>query len=539
MTSASRRSSRRRSSASVVLGLLTGRRRSSQLAQIRPELVEATVAGVALRLSANQPVDDGDLDSLPQHDVVQKLCATLDDAFAALGHYSDQDGYAPFARLTPTNRGLKRFLERYDRLSPDEWTEQEAQAVEYAARAVAVAARAEARRVQREPGPALLELRRRFREGPLAHLERSVQHARTMASIADGSITSNNDASDRWDDVAARLGAVAARLRMIRCQRQLKAQQTLRDDLAATSKRAALARKRLKPLADAIAKRSNGVVSIPPTKSLWRMATLAGAAEASLDSDDAPYEAPTGEDGGETDEVPPHSLRVRRRAAGSQDGQATLADLARDPGFRLCSLPDVARARVTVATPSQLSRAILALEEADVASVVEGSDAAKNRVELVDCVDCLFGESTTPGTVFFHFRFVDDDGATAFVCELQLCLGQLVTDDWRSTAAFDAYRSAREFLIATGKGDLVDAVESEERKTAATSEAPAPAPPEAPAPRRSLFRFSRGSRDAAPRRRSSVLNAVAAALGRRGSVQPHEDSDDDDEPVLEAEAPPA
>ena len=154
MTSASRRSSRRRSSASVVLGLLTGRRRSSQLAQIRPELVEATVAGVALRLSANQPVDDGDLDSLPQHDIVQKLCATLDDAFAALGHYSDRDGYAPFARLTPTNRGLKRFLERYDRLSPDEWTEQEAQAVEYAARAVAVAARAEARRVQREPGPA-------------------------------------------------------------------------------------------------------------------------------------------------------------------------------------------------------------------------------------------------------------------------------------------------------------------------------------------------------------------------------------------------
>ena len=282
MTSASRRSSRRRSSASVVLGLLTGRRRSSQLAQIRPELVEATVAGVALRLSANQPVDDGDLDSLPQHDVVQKLCATLDDAFAALGHYSDQDGYAPFARLTPVNRGLKRFLERYDRLSPDEWTEQEAQAVEYAARAVAVAARAEARRVQREPGPALLELRRRFREGPLAHLERSVQHARTMASIADGSITSNDDARDRWDDVAARLGAVAARLRMIRCQRQLKAQQTLRDDLAATSKRAALARKRLKPLADAIAKRSNGVVSIPPTKSLWRMAQLAGCAEASI-----------------------------------------------------------------------------------------------------------------------------------------------------------------------------------------------------------------------------------------------------------------
>ena len=81
----------------------------------------------------DQPVDDGDLDSLPQHDVVQKLCATLDDAFAALGHYSDQDGYAPFSRLTPVNRGLKRFLERYDRLSPDEWTEQEAQAVEYAA----------------------------------------------------------------------------------------------------------------------------------------------------------------------------------------------------------------------------------------------------------------------------------------------------------------------------------------------------------------------------------------------------------------------
>jgi len=361
-----------------------------------------------------------------------------------------------------------------------------------------------------------------------------------MASIADGSITSNDDARDRWDDVAARLGAVAARLRMIRCQRQLKAQQTLRDDLAATSKRAALARKRLKPLADAIAKRSNGVVSIPPTKSLWRMAQLAGCAEASLDSDDAPYEAPNGEDGGETDEVPPHSLRVRRRA-GSGDGQATLADLARDPGFRLCSLPDVARARVTVATPSQLSRAILALEECDVASVVEGSDVAKNRVELVDCVDCLFGEqTTTPGTIFFHFRFVDDDGpATSFVCELQLCLGQLVVDDWRSTAAFDAYRSAREFLIATGKGELVDAVENEERKTAATSEAPAPAPPEAPAPRRSLFRFSRGSRDAAPRRRSSVLNAVAAALGRRGSVQPAEDSDDDDEVALEAAAPPA
>ena len=193
---------------------------------------------------------------------------------------------------------------------------------------------------------------------------------------------------------------------------------------------------------------------------------------------------------------------------------------------------------MTVATPSQLSRAILALEECDVASVVEGSDAAKNRVELVDCVDCLFGESTTPGTVFFHFRFVDDDGATAFVCELQLCLGQLVVDDWRSTAAFDAYRSAREFLIATGKGDLVDAVESEERKSAATSQAPAPAPPEAPAPRRSLFRFSRGSRDAAPRRRSSVLNAVAAALGRRGSVQPQDDSDDD-EVALEAEALPA
>ena len=312
MTSVSRRSSRRRSSASVVLGLLTGRRRSSQLAQIRPELVEATVAGVALRLSANQPVDDGDLDSLPQHDVVQKLCATLDDAFAALGHYADEDRYAPFARLTPTNRGLKRFLERYDRLSPDEWTEPEAQAVEYAARAVAVAARAEARRVQREPGPALLELRRRFREGPLANLERSVQHARTMASIADGSITSNDDARDRWDDVAARLGAVAARLRMIRCQRQLKAQQTLRDDIAATSKRAALARKRLKPLADAIAKRSNGVVSIPPTKSLWRMAQLAGCAEASLDSDDAPYEAPTGEDGGETDEVRRGVLGIRR-----------------------------------------------------------------------------------------------------------------------------------------------------------------------------------------------------------------------------------
>ena len=69
-------------------------------------------------------------------------------------------------------------------------------------------------------------------------------------------------------------------------------------------------------------------------------------------------------------QVPPHSLRVRRRA-GSGDGQATLADLARDPGFRLCSLPDVARARVTVATPSQLSRAILALEEADVATCVE------------------------------------------------------------------------------------------------------------------------------------------------------------------------
>ena len=91
----------------------------------------------------------------------------------------------------------------------------------------------------------------------------------------------------------------------------------------------------------------------------------------------------------------------------------------------------------------------------------------------MDCVDCLFGESTTPGTVFFHFRFVDDDGATAFVCELQLCLGQLVVDDWRATAAFDAYRSAREFLIATGKGDLVDAVEHEERKQAATSQAPA------------------------------------------------------------------
>ena len=113
-----------------------------------------------------------------------------------------------------------------------------------------------------------------------------------------------------------------------------------------------------------------------------------------------------------------------------------------------------------------------------------------------------------------------------------------MVDDWRATAAFDAYRSAREFLMATGKGDLVDAIEHEERKSAATSQAPAPAPPEAAAPRRSLFRFSRGSRDSAPRRRSSVLNAVAAALGRRGSVQPAEDSDDD-EVALEAEAPPA
>merc|ERR1719201_2955850 len=104
-------------------------------------------------------------------------------------------------------------------------------------------------------------------------------------------------------------------------------------------------------------------------------------------------------------------MRCRLIACACGDGRGTLADLARDPGFRLCSLPDVARARVTVATPSQLSRAILALEECDVASVVEGSDAAKNRVELVDCVDCLFGEqTTTPGTVFFHFRFVDDDG---------------------------------------------------------------------------------------------------------------------------------
>ena len=176
--------------------------------------------------------------------------------------------------------------------------------------------------------------------------------------------------------------------------------------------------------------------------------------------------------------VPPHSCACGT-SGGVQDGQATLADLARDPGFRLCSLPD--RARLGSRWRRRPScRAPSLLWEADVASVVEGSDAAKNRVELVDCVDCLFGESTTPGTVFFHFRFVDDDGATAFVCELQLCLGQLVVDEWRATSAFDAYRSAREFLIATGKGDLVDAVESEERKTAATSEAPAP--PEAPAP---------------------------------------------------------
>ena len=157
----------------------------------------------------------------------------------------------------------------------------------------------------------------------------------------------------------------------------------------------------------------------------------------------------------------------------------------------------------------------------------------------MDCVDCLFGESTTPGTVFFHFRFVDDDGATAFVCELQLCLGQLVVDDWRATAAFDAYRSAREFLIATGKGDLVDAVESEERKSAAASEAPAPAPPKL-LPRGGRCSASRAGRATPlPGAVPPCLNAVAAALGRRGSVQPAEDSDDDDEPVLEAEAPPA
>ena len=62
--------------------------------------------------------------------------------------------------------------------------------------------------------------------------------------------------------------------------------------------------------ADAIAMEDRRV-SIPPTKSL-EDGQLAGCAEALLDSD-APYEAPTGEDGGETDEVPPHSLRVRRR----------------------------------------------------------------------------------------------------------------------------------------------------------------------------------------------------------------------------------
>ena len=175
-----------------------------------------------------------------------------------------------------------------------------------------------------------MELRRRFREGPLAHLERSVQHARTMASIADGSITSNDDAGPLGRRHRARLGAVAARLRMIRCQRQLKAQQTLRDDLAATSKRAALARKRLKPLADAIAKRSNGVVSIPPTKSLWRMAHAGRRrGRGPRQSDDAPYEAPTGEDGGETDEVPPHSC-----ACGDERGPATVRRRSRTwPGI--------------------------------------------------------------------------------------------------------------------------------------------------------------------------------------------------------------
>lgn len=385
--------------------------------------------------------------------------------------------------------------------------------MEYAARAVAVAARAEARRVQLEPGPALEEVRRQFRAGPLAALGRTARHAKTMASIADLNISSNRDADDRWDAVAARLGAVAARLRMIRCQRQLKAQQTLRDDLSATSKRAQLARKRLKPLAEAVAKRASGGVTLPPCKSLWRMSQLAGLGGASLDAE--PYEAPMSEDGGETDATPEVTHIMR-------GPKTTLADLARDArGFRLCSLPDVAKARVTVATPSQFARAILALEEADVASVVEGSDAARNRVELVDCVDCLFGDHATPGTVFFHFRFVDDDApATAFVCELQLCLGQLVTDDWRAGAAFDGYRSARELLVATGRGDLVDAVEREERKRAAASAAPAPAPQEAPAPR-SIFRLSRGSRDDFPRRRrSSVLNAVAAALGRRAPSGP-------------------
>ena len=251
-TSASRRSSRRRSSASVVLGLLTGRRRSSAL-QVTPELVATTVDTVAARLSANRYVGDGELDSVPQHDVVAKLCGQLDDAFAKLGHYTQNGTYAPFSAVTPTTRGLKRFLERYDRLSPDRWTPQEAQAVEYAARAVAVAARAEARRVQLEPGPALAEVRRRFRAGPLAALGRTARHAKTMASIADLNNSSNRDADGRWDAVATRLGAVAARLRMIRCQRQLKAQQTLRDDLSATSKRAQLARKRLKPLAEAVA----------------------------------------------------------------------------------------------------------------------------------------------------------------------------------------------------------------------------------------------------------------------------------------------
>lgn len=86
-TTASRRSSRRRSSASVVLGLLTGRRRSSAL-QVAPELVATTVDTVAARLSANRYVGDGELDSVPQHDVVAKLCDQLDDAFSKLGQYA-------------------------------------------------------------------------------------------------------------------------------------------------------------------------------------------------------------------------------------------------------------------------------------------------------------------------------------------------------------------------------------------------------------------------------------------------------------------
>ena len=79
---------------------------------------------------------------------------------------------------------------------------------------------------------------------------------------------------------------------MIRAQRCLKNQQTLRDDVSATFRQATLLRGRLAKLAQAVAKKSGGTADMPAIKSLWRVAEQTGLAIATADVEEGTVEAP-------------------------------------------------------------------------------------------------------------------------------------------------------------------------------------------------------------------------------------------------------